>query len=108
MSMLSSQADELREKADILDGLEGMDNLVSMLREAADTIISLRDRLQAVGETCEEIVRCRDCEYYHDGKNTDGKRYVEPHCLAIGELAYGAIFDVDEDDFCSWAERREQ
>ena len=54
------------------------------------------------------IVRCRDCEYYHDGKNTDGKRYVEPHCLAIGELAYGAVFDVDESDFCSWAERREQ
>lgn len=46
MSMLSSQADELREKADLLDGLEGMDNLVRMLREAADTIISLRDRLQ--------------------------------------------------------------
>lgn len=46
MSMLSSQAGGLREKADLLDGLEGMDNLVRMLREAADTIISLRDRLQ--------------------------------------------------------------
>lgn len=46
MSMLGSQADELREKADLLDGLEGMDNLVRMLSEAADTIISLRNRLQ--------------------------------------------------------------
>lgn len=53
MSMLRSQADELRERADLPDGLAGMDNLVRMLREAADTIISLRDRLQAVGETCE-------------------------------------------------------
>lgn len=54
----------------------------------------------------ERIIRCADCEYYHDGKNTDGKRYVEPYCLAIGELAYGAIFGVDEHDFCSWAERK--
>ena len=53
----------------------------------------------------EEIVRCRDCKYYHDGTN-NGRRYTEPHCLAIGELAYGALFDVDENDFCSWAERK--
>jgi len=53
----------------------------------------------------EEIVRCRDCEYYHDGTN-NGRRYAEPHCLAIGELAYGALFDVDENDFCSWAKRK--
>jgi hypothetical protein len=52
------------------------------------------------------LIPCADCEYYHDGKNTDGKRYVEPHCLAIGELAYGAVFEVDEDDFCSWAKRK--
>ena len=44
--MLSDQAKQLREKADMLDGLEGMGSLVPMLREAADTIISLRDRLQ--------------------------------------------------------------
>lgn len=46
MSMLGEQIKELREKADLLDGLEGMDNLVPMLREAADTIEDLRDRLQ--------------------------------------------------------------
>lgn len=53
----------------------------------------------------EEVVRCRDCKYYHDGTN-NGRRYAEPHCLAIGELTYGALFDVDENDFCSWAERK--
>lgn len=56
-----------------------------------------------------EIVRCRDCANYHDGiSQYTGRRFAEPHCLAIGELAYGALFDVDENDFCSWAERREQ
>ena len=49
MSMLGEQIKELREKADMLDGLEGMDNLVRMLREAADTIESLRGRLQRAG-----------------------------------------------------------
>lgn len=57
------------------------------------------------GTLHEEIVRCRDCKYYHDG-TTNGRRYAEPHCLAIGELAYGALFEVDEDCFCSWGERK--
>ena len=56
--------------------------------------------------TNEEIVRCRDCEYYHDG-TIKGRRYAEPHCLAIGELSCGALFEVDEDSFCSGGERRE-
>lgn len=66
MSMLSSQADRLRKTADKMAGLELYERmsipwvkgtLVPMLREAADTIISLRDRLQAaepVG-TCELV-----------------------------------------------------
>ena len=54
----------------------------------------------------ERITRCADCGYYHDGKNTDGKRYVEPHCLAIGGLAFGALYEVGEHDFCSRAERK--
>ena len=57
MSMLGGQIKELRETADMI-GLEGVtgDDLPDIqraLREAADTIESLRDRLQAVGETCE-------------------------------------------------------
>ena len=57
--------------------------------------------------TGEEIVRCRDCVYYHDG-TANGRRYTEPHCLAVGELAYGAFIGVGENDFCSSGERREQ
>ena len=53
-----------------------------------------------------EIVRCRDCAYYHDG-TVNGKRRMGPHCRAIGALAYGALFEVDESDFCSWGERKE-
>lgn len=55
MSMLSSQADELRETANKVDKLEAWERvsvpwmqgrLAPMLREAADTITSLSDKLQ--------------------------------------------------------------
>ena len=58
------------------------------------------------GVKCERIVRCRDCKRYHDG-TMNGRRYSEPHCLAIGELSCGGVFEVDENDYCSWAERRD-
>ena len=54
MSMLSDQAKQLRDTADRLDRIANVSTpwihakLVPMLREAADTIIRLRDRLQAV------------------------------------------------------------
>ena len=54
------------------------------------------------------IVRCRDCANYHDGiSQYTGRRFAEPHCLAIGALAYGALFEVSENDYCSWGERRD-
>ena len=53
----------------------------------------------------EEIVRCRDCKHYRDGK-INGRCYSEPYCGAIGELSFGALFNVMGDDFCSWSERK--
>lgn len=79
MSMLRSQADELRERADLLDGLAGMDNLVRMLREAADTIESLRDRLQEDGEqTCRATqANYEHCKYSTDRGWRDTSKYAE-------------------------------
>lgn len=54
MSMLSVQCDGLREAADKLEGYQ-CGEISRMLRRAADTIESLRDRLQAVSETCEFV-----------------------------------------------------
>lgn len=60
MNMLSEQADRLREKADELRNIHVDDENVGLLfaaigamREAADAIESMRDRLQAASETCE-------------------------------------------------------
>ena len=52
MSVLSSQADELREAARQFDGYQNGE-ISRMLREAADTIESLQDRLQE--RECERV-----------------------------------------------------
>ena len=44
MSMISGQCDELREFARMMDGL--MPQRAALVRDAADIILSLRDRLQ--------------------------------------------------------------
>ena len=63
------------------------------------------DATDHYGTLHEEIVRCRDCKHYEDGM-INGRRYSEPYCGAIGELSFGALFEVTKDDFCSWSERK--
>lgn len=46
-----------------------------------------------------EVVRCGDCKYLDKGEN-DSESWCE--CTAH----FGKYFDVDEDDFCSYGERR--
>ena len=79
MSMLGEQIKELREKADMLDGLEGMDNLVRMLREAADTIENLRDSLNEVADKwASEKIKAED--YARENmmlKANNGSRWFE-------------------------------
>ena len=77
MSMLSDQAKQLRDTADRLDRIANVSTpwihakLVPMLREAADTIISLRDRLQEIDETCS--IEWRGESYDTDaGREHDG------------------------------------
>lgn len=78
MNMLTSQADELRDRAHELvmlsKGLEApyvvpetkktmmlaMNTAANRMREAADTILDMRERLQG----CAEVVRCVECRWY--------------------------------------------
>lgn len=79
-------------KADMLDGLEGMDNLVTMLREAADTIESLRDRLLKAERACDE-------KSYDAGFDNGMKAVLQQLDGLIHEGA-----DVDE--IQAWADRQ--
>ena len=84
MSMLSGQCARLRSWADQFDGRADLDALAPLLardlREAADTIISLRDRLQAAelgSGTCEMVLMWSDYE--------DGECYK---CSKCGDFAF--------------------
>ena len=52
----------------------------------------------------EQIILCKDCKHYNDGI-VNGRYIREPCCEEIGELSFGASYTVDEEDFCSRAER---
>lgn len=84
MSMLSSQAKALRSWADQLSEREDefgvvVRSLVADLREAADTIESLRDRLQEDGEqTCHATqANYEHCKYSTDRGWRDTSKYAE-------------------------------
>ena len=47
-----------------------------------------------------KVVRCKDCKYFDSGTDEDGKLFFK--CLG---WVYGG---TSEDDFCSYAERREE
>ena len=75
MSMLSEQCARLRSWAAQFDDRADLDALAPLvardLREAADTIISLRDRLQEIDETCS--IEWRGESYDTDaGREHDG------------------------------------
>lgn len=80
MSMLSAQCDELRDKALLFEGYNNGE-ISRMLREAADTIETLREKLQAAtlgsGECECESSLLWDC--YH------GRDFYE-HRLSCGHI----------------------
>ena len=87
MSMLSSQADELRLMARLVRDYDYKE-ISRMLREAADTIISLRDRLQDAEDA-----------RYDVGFNNGVKA-----CL---QQLDGLIHEgVDVDEIKAWADRQ--
>lgn len=60
-----------------------------------------KDKIRTMpGVEAAEIVRCRDCKYY---KLTNKRAFG---CL-VRICGYTGFEDVDDDDFCSRAERRE-
>ena len=75
MSVLSSQADELREAARQFDGYQNGE-ISRMLREAADTIESLRDRLQeSCGQVPEQAKRGNSGEHESCGEACGDDRF---------------------------------
>lgn len=60
-------------------------------------------------ERLEDIVRCRDCKYAmeHRSKSILGTEIVTLTCSGPIQGAYSEGADVEPEDFCSLASRRE-
>ena len=91
MSMLTSLADRLREAAKLYDHMvEPM--TAALMREAADTIISLRDRLQAA----ELRGTCEYKPMWNDDDLITGE-YVGMWYTGCGDAL---IWNADNDECC--------
>ena len=51
-----------------------------------------------------DIVRCKDCKWWHDNTTLSFKSSVTGFCERLGILEW---FSTDYNDYCSFAERRD-
>ena len=98
MSMLGEQIKELRESARQFEGYQNGE-ISRTLREAADTIESLRDRLQTSdGQSCYATqANYEHCKYSTDRGWRDTSRYAE--LFGTPERAARTIADACTTDF---------
>lgn len=45
-----------------------------------------------------EVIRCKDCKYYDE---------IYSRCLGVWDISEHLDADVNEDDYCSYGERKE-
>lgn len=81
--------------------IEKIENLlVRGIDECGDAIVSLRDVRRAIAQAKNanvvEVVKCKDCVH----RDPEDKK-----CDCVFR-AKGGMFPMDDDDFCSYGERR--
>lgn len=67
-----------------------------------EIIVKMDKHIKIKGGTYkQDLIRCKDCKYLDKGEN-DSESWCE--CTAH----FGKYFDVDENDFCSYGERKDE
>lgn len=100
MSMMSELVKELRSAAKCYEQLNCDICTQRLLLEAADTIEALSLKLARHNLGSAEIVRCKDCKWHKKGRNeVDSWSICTEHNIRAGY--------VQDDDYCSWGERKE-
>lgn len=96
---------EVTKKVDVISRQAAIDavntwfELYVINRTMADTM-SVQDMLRELPSAQPEIIRCKDCKHY---KFSDNRAFGFP----VKRCEWTGFEDVDDDDFCSRAERRE-
>ena len=68
--------------------------------ECGEDHAQLAEWLKELQERRGEIIRCKDCKYWREYKYVNGKPKYLPYC------GFNSTY-FREDDYCSYAERRE-
>ncbi len=77
-----------------------------------DILDHIADEISALPSAQPEIIRCKDCKHqvkeWRTDKRLKGNGYMVSGCDVVGDACgYWALLGQD-DDFCSYAERKEQ
>ena len=100
---MSKQFETVARWLDKLNYVETDDKVVEEMSEyiikAADWAIDYKG--ESLFKDCEEIVRCRDCDYY-DHWDASGP-YREKHVCG-----YWDYLEIKPDGFCAWGERKNE
>lgn len=51
------------------------------------------------------VIRCKDCKYWQEEEYVGGERFM--NCTAL-DIGYGDAQPRNAEDFCSYAERKQQ
>lgn len=100
MSDLIDREKAMNSVADAQNILEHMDTVydgeINRVKRAVERILAELPTIDAV-----PVIRCKDCKYKDDGIDEDGIPFLK--CL--NGRSYGG---TRINDYCSWAERREE
>ena len=85
------------------DAVSAIENLPSAQPETSDAVYRLYMRAYEAGQrnAQPEIVRCRDCKHY---QFADNRAFGFP----VKRCEWTGFEDVDDDDFCSRGERKDE
>jgi hypothetical protein len=64
------------------------------------------EKIRALPSVKPKIVRCKECKHWRSGDGAFGRCYVVHEDEEIG--TYKTMMECFAEDFCSWAERREE
>ena len=91
--------------------IESVENLRKLCQEYWDELLTIRSftilqMLDAIeAEVREEIVRCRDCEWFKEGVVAGKFGKLPNQCLRPTYSGERLELSPEPDDFCSWGSR---
>lgn len=80
--------------------IDAINEIIRMEHSLRPKVYVAKDAIKALPSADPQIIRCKDCKHY---KFADNRAFGFP----VKRCEWTGFEDVDDDDFCSMAERKE-